>query len=567
MHKQKKTKSNQLLDNMTIKRVINKEFKNHQLQKYFKDVQIYSNLKTLEKNINRELDLSLHGQSVAIPIINKFIKFKNGINYKNINSINKKYNIRSLYVTDNNDYLNINGINALDVNYASLIDSINWGQSFEKFLVSKELKVTKWIDPIEQLICCMRLSEIFDCYFDLYHHTKAAATLLYMDDELLEKFKIKRSIFEKKKHTYLEENLIDKKVKNILFNHMHQNEYKFSKNQGYPYIYSFLKTLPKELDHFLYSAINVFSPQTKKDFLNKFKKADYVSRLMMLIFNKKDLPLEIINGFKEIYKFFNDKEILINEIKAITYDEFEIAIRNYIKITKDVNKKNVQIKKLFSKGIFKELINFKTGSEGPLIKHAIGFIPKFNNLIEETIEFKDYQIKQVKSLQELISVGKEFSNCLKNYENYHQALKLKGLLYIVFRYQSKKTNYGSFVAYINIKNKNFEILEMKRKRNAHCSNEERFILQEFLINKELIDIPEEFFGQFMQQQLTEIAKKDFEEGIKTIIDDAGIIYSILKRLRNNRYWFNNDINITDGVKTLVLDALRKQEGMKKLQTD
>ena len=565
MHKQKRKNLNQHLNNKTIKAVINKEFKNHQLQKYFKDVQIFSNLKTLEKNINKELDLSLQGQSVAIPIINKFIKFKNDINYENINSINKKYNIRSLYVT-NKDYLNINGINALDVNYASLIDSINWGQSFEEFLVSKELKVTKWIDPIEQLICCMRLSEIFDCYFDLYHHAKTAATLLYMDDELLNKFLIKRSIFEKKKHNYLEDNLKDKKVKNILLDHMHVNEYKFSKNKGYPYIHNFSKALPIELNHFLYPAINVFSPQAKKDFLNKFKKADHISKLVMLVFDKKDLPLEIINGFKEFYKFFNDKDLLLNEIQAITYDEFEIAIKNYVKITKDVNKNNVQIKKLFSEGIFKELVNFKMGSEGPLIKNALGFIPEFNNLIEDTIEFKDYQIKQVKSLQELISVGKEFSNCLKNYQEYHRALKVDGLLFIVFRYQSKKANYGSFVAHINIKNKYFEILEMQRKRNVSCSHEERFILQEFLIKQGLIDIPEEFFGQFMQQQFIEIAKKDFEEGIKTIIDDAGIIYSTLKRLRNSRYWLNNDINITDGVKNLVLDALLKQEGLKKLET-
>lgn len=567
MDNQKKKKPNLLIDNKTIKRVIDKEFKNHQLQKYFKDVEIFSNLKILEKNINKELDLSLHGQSVAIPIINKFLKFKNDINYENINLINKKYNIRSLYVTNNKDFLNINGINALDVSYASLIDSINWGQSFEEFLVSKELKVTRWINPVEQLICCMRLSEIFDCYFDLYHHTKAAATLLYMDDELLEKFLIKRSIFEKKKHSYLKDRLIDAKVKNILFDHMYSNEYKFSKNKGYPYIYNFSKALPKELNHFLYAAINVFSPQVKKDFLNKFKKADHITKLIMLIFNKKDLPLEIINGFKEIYKFFNDKELLTSEIKDITYGEFEIAIKNYIKITKDVNKNNSQIKKLFSKGIFQELINFKMGSEGSIIKNALGFIPEFNNLVEETIEFKDYQIKQVKSLQELISVGKEFSNCLKNYQEYHRALRVNGILFIVFRYQSKKANYGSFVAHINIKNKYFEILEMQRKRNAHCSHEERFILQEFLIQQELIDIPEEFFGQFMQQQFTTIATKDFERGVQSIIDDAGVIYSVLKRLRNSRYWLNNEINMTDSVKNLVLDALYKQEGMKKLQID
>ena len=565
MYKQNKKNENYSLNKKNIKQIIDVEFKNNKLQGYFKDIEIFSNFKILERNINTELDLCLHGQSVAIPIINKFIEFKENISYENINVINEKYKIRSLYVTNHIDYLNMNGINALDINYASLTDSIKWGQSFEEFLNTKELKVTSWINPIEQLICCMRLSEIFNCYFNLYHHTKAAATLLYMDDKLLEKFLIKRSIFEIKHQAYLQDRLTDKKVKNILFDSVYPNEYKYSKNKGYPYIHSFSKILPKELNRFLYPAINAFSNQTKKDFLNKFKKADHVTKLLMLIFDKKDLPIEIINSFKEIYKFFQNKETLISEIESISYNQFETAIKNYIKITKDVNKNNAQIKKLFEEGIFEELINFNYGSEGPIIKNAMGFVPEFNNLINEKIDFKGYEIKQVKSLQELISVGNEFGNCLKNYENYHRALRVDGLLFIVFRRQSKKANYGSFIAHISIKNKSFEIFEMQRKRNHNCSNEERFLLQEFLIDQELINIPDEFYGQFLMDKLNEIAAKDFENGIVRIIDEARIIYGLLNRLKGNRYWLNNsNMKLADSVKNIVVDAIHKQEGIKKL---
>ena len=49
-------------------------------------------------------------------------------------------------------------------------------------------------------------------------------------------------------------------------------------------------------------------------------------------------------------------------------------------------KNNAQIKKLFEEGIFEELINFNYGSEGPIIKNAMGFVPEFNNLINEKIK-------------------------------------------------------------------------------------------------------------------------------------------------------------------------------------
>lgn len=567
MHKNKKINNTKQYSEKLIKKTINNEFKNNHLQKFFKDIEIFSNLTILEKNINKKFDLCMNGHSVAIPVINKFLVFKDGVNHENINEINKKHKITSLFITNHKDYLNTNGINALDISYASLTDTISWGESFEDFLNTKELKITKWIDPIEQLISCIRISEIFECYFDIHHHTMAAATLLFMDNELLEKFLIKRSVFDAKKYSYLEENLTDTKLKSFFKKHRLPNEYIFIKNAGYPYIHQFAKTLPSNLNYFLNESINIFSSQTKKDFLNKFKKADYVTKLLIIIYRKKDISTETANGFKDIYKHFGCKKLLIDEIANIEFDEFELAIKNYIKITKNVNKNNSSIKKLFSKGIFKELINYSKDSEGPIIKSAIGFIPNFNNLISDTIEYKNYEIKQVKSLQELISVGKEYNNCLKNYEQYHRALKVKGLLFIAFRIKSKKNGYGSFVAHISLKDRYVEILEMQRKQNRPCSNEERFILQEFLVNQKLIDIPEEFYGQFMMKLFYEIVKKDFESGVSNLIEKAPVIFNLLQRLKNNRYWLHNYDNesLTQDIENLLLKNLNEQSGLKRLK--
>ena len=74
---------------------------------------------------------------------------------------------------------------------------------------------------------------------------------------------------------------------------------------------------------------------------------------------------------------------------------------------------------------------------------------------------------------------------------------------------------------------------MLRKSNRNCTNDERFVLQELLMNLNLIDIPDEFFAHFTMKTFTEIASKDLEDGINDLITAAPTIYALLKKLKSS----------------------------------
>ena len=548
-----------------IYKTINTKFKKNKLKKSFEGVQMFNDIRLLADNSNVDLDLYLYGLNVAIPVINAFIDFKDGFDLEKINKITLDSSIRSLYISNQEDSERIHGINALDIKYIALNDSLHWGSNFEEFLKTKELKITKWVNPIEQIIFCILLAEIFECYFDLDHFLKSAATVLFMDDQQLKRFCIKRSSYKKYQHLYLEERLTDNKQKKILSSLKSTSKYRTTYNVGYPYIKKFAQTLPFGLENYLHEAIKVFSPQTKKDFTTKFKNAEFLLKLLMLVFNKKDISKEALLGFKGIYKSYIDKTFLINhELKKLNYDDFESAMLNYLKVTKGVHGNNREIEKLNIKGVLQELINYQEDSPGPLIQKALGFIPSKNCFLKKEIEFKGYEIKQVCSRPELIAVGEEFSNCLKNYANYHQSLQANGISFLAFRHKSKKKNFGSFVVHLDLNNRQCKILEMKRKGNRQCTLEERAILQEFLINMNLINIPDEFFAHYTMRTFTEIASKNLENGITDVIENAPIIYALLKKLKNSKQWFY-DVDgqiLTEDVKAIVRESLEKQNGMK-----
>ncbi len=564
----KNTTSNLIpLNKVKISKTIRSQFQNNKIKKYFKDIEMFNDIQLLANNSNINLDLCLYGMSVGMPIIKEFLPLRKGMTFKKINEINKEASIRTLFLTNNKEKIEGLGINALEIIYIALNDTLKWSANFEEFLNSKELKITKWINPIEQLIICVSVSKLFECYFDLDHHIKAAATILFIDDKDLDKFSIQRAAFRRDKYIFLEKNLLTATGKKFIKSLKNSRQFRFSKNVGYPYFKSFAKWLPKDLDEMFHKSIELYSPQNRKDFIAKFKVANSPLKLLMIIFGKKDIPQNIHNGFNEILKYYVDKKILVNyELKKINYEDFEKAILNYMQIIKNVNHNDRYIKLLYKRGLFKELINFKKDCPGPIIQKALGFIPDKNHFIKQTIEFKNYEVKQVFSKQELISVGNEFSNCLRNYRNYHEDLDREGICFLVFRLKKRAKNFGSFVAYIDIRNRYCNILEMLRKSNRNCTNDERFVLQELLMNLNLIDIPDEFFAHFTMKTFTEIASKDLEDGINDLITAAPTIYALLKKLKSSNQWFYNvDKQIlSEEIKKLVAESLETQFNMKKL---
>ena len=560
----KENSHNSHLNSKKILSVLNKKLEKANFIKTFEDLKMFNDIKTLANSSKIDLDLSLYGLSVAIPAIKEFINFKDGTDIDEVNDLLKQPITRSLFITNTKVNVKNNGINALEIIYMSINKKFEWNKDFEEFLRTKEIKITKWINPIEQLVNCIILSKIFDCYFDEEHYIKSAATILFMDDSLLKKFCIERSKFNNQQNIFLEKNLKKDIYKNIFSGFIGQKEYKFKKNKGYPYLVPFAKSLPEVLNKHLIKAIDLYSLKTKKDFLTKFKKGNYLLKLLMITFDKKDIPVSIQEDFKKLYKNFTDKELLINcELNDMSYDEFEKAIINYRKITKNLHSNLSSAKLLYQRNLFKELINFKENSPGPIVKATMGYIPDKNNFLKDPIEFKNYEVSQVKSRLELISVGHEFGNCLRHTREYHHALNRSGVCFFVFRFKSRKRNYASFIAYTNLNNRQCAIYEMHRRSNGTCSQEERILVQELLMNMKLIDIPDEYFAHFTMQTFTEIASKNFENGINGIIENAPMIYTLLNKLRASRQWFYNVDNqlLTDDQKKIVKDFLQKENNI------
>ena len=566
-YKNNKPSNKLLFNSMKISKAIKSEFKDNKLIESFKDIKMFNDIKLIADKSKIELDLCLYGLNVAIPVIKTFVDLREGIDMKQIKEIHKESSMRTLFITNRKEQMNSHGINALDITYEALTNSFSWSINFEEFINSKELKITKWTNPIDQLILCITVAKIFNCYFDVDHYVKAAATILFMDDKVLKKFSIERTAFKDDQYAYLKKNLITNAGKSFLSGLKNSKEYKFKSNKGYPYLKTFAKWLPNEFDHYLNKSIDVYSSQTKKDFVTKFKHANSPLKLLMIIFNKKDIPKNIQSGFNKIYRNFKCQKTLIDiELKNISYEQFELAILNFLQITKNVNFNNYDIKTLFQKGLFRELISYKKDYPGAIIQRALGYIPARNQLIKGTIEHGGYEVKQVYSRQELLAVGEEFQNCLRTHQNYHNALKIHGYCFLVFRLKSRKNNFGSFVAYLDLRNKNCNIVEMLRKRNNNCTQAERFCLQELLMNLKLIDIPDEFFAHFTMKRFTEIASKDLENGVSDLIEHAPIIYALLRKLKKSKHWIYNIDNqiLSKEIKEIVADYLEEQNGMKSL---
>ena len=228
---------NNIFDSENISSTLKSNFKKGKLIETLEDVKMFNSIKKLADSSNIDLDLCLHGPSIAIPVINSFIKFKDDIDLNKINHLQEESLTRGLFFSNNQSHVQDSGINALEIIYTSTTNKFVWFKNFEDFLNTKELRVTKWVNPIEQIIHCIILCKAFDCYFDLEHHIKAAATILFMDDELLNKFSIIRSQFENDQHIFLKKNLTNELNNKIFSSIEDTNEYQFRLHEPYPIVW------------------------------------------------------------------------------------------------------------------------------------------------------------------------------------------------------------------------------------------------------------------------------------------------------------------------------------------
>ncbi len=101
---------------------------------------------------------------------------------------------------------------------------------------------------------------------------------------------------------------------------------------------------------------------------------------------------------------------------------------------------------------------------------------------------------------------------------------------------------------------------MTRKNNDYCSQEERSLLYEFLILKDLIEIPDDFYAHFFMQKMNEFMSCTKINGVRAIKRDAALIFSSLKKLHEAKKFLYpvDDQLISEGISVQVLNKLSEE---------
>ena len=79
------------------------------------------------------------------------------------------------------------------------------------------------------------------------------------------------AIQKKEQLNYLLDNLNTKAGKKFFDELSDSRLYRFKSNAGYPYFKAFARWLPKEYEAYQTKSLDIYSTQTKKDFITKYK--------------------------------------------------------------------------------------------------------------------------------------------------------------------------------------------------------------------------------------------------------------------------------------------------------
>ena len=104
---------------------------------------------------------------------------------------------------------------------------------------------------------------------------------------------------------------------------------------------------------------------------------------------------------------------------------------------------------------------------------------------------------------------------------------------------------------------------MKRYANNNCSQAELSVLYEFFIDKNISNIPDEYYAHYFMKLMNIFVESNFNTGIKKIIEDAPLIFALLRKLKTSKRWLYDVDNelIPQSVNNLLLESLSEQEGI------
>ena len=465
-----------------------------------------------------------NGLLITLQVMKEFVGFKETFEGKSLSDILTQSNVLLF-----NQCQEVGGINALNIFFDT---QVRWDKSFEDFLISKELKIITWKNPIEQIYLCIILSNIYKCYFDLSHHLKAAASILSVNANSLETQRITNQISIPLHLKFYDHVRNAKKYFSIKVN-KECIEYTPVKCR-YPFIKNFITKLPGMNPSLIFMAVDIFSSQSKQSIKARFKrKRTFSYQLMVLLFQDHEIPDVIYASFNNFYQKFKDKELVITEIN-VTYQEFRHAMNNFEHLHLRLNKN------IFMPGLVEELIQNASDSKqyGPILTKGMGMIPKEKILIPQEQKWEGLICKQVLSVYELRELGLSMRNCLANNLSYESALVESSDKYFFVFMNSVKSR--SFCCYLSIVKGQVKINEMKRPNNRRCEQSDLHVLYRFLLSEELIELPCEIIHCLLgtllmnakgkKMNILSSKKTNLKNGTSYIKNNAEIITKLIQEL-------------------------------------
>ena len=469
------------------------------------------------------------------------------------------------------------GVNALDIYFSDQNDKFIWGADFIRFINSHEIFVTKWHDPYKQILICLFLAKIFNCYFDLEHHLKILKTFCDSKDSVLTKQKISLTKLSKKQRGFFIDNLPKRfkprekdLEKNLIF-----------RVTKYSHIANFLRKLPEGNANLISKAFDAVNPKAKSSLRSKFKtNTSFTDKIILLNYFPQQAPAHILQKFNDMYQRYSDKKHLLSiELENFHYLDFIKVINGYDSIKKNFYSTR-NLKKILKPGIFPELLEL-TQSQGkkigPIIEKFYKPVPPEKIIVAEDHFFNGYEVRQVKSVQELKKAGGYFQNCLRSHEHYSQELITKNNHIYFFTFiksadapekfelehpNAYANNFESFVCKISIEEKHLLVLEIHRKQNEAVTPDETMVLSSFLMLHDLIRIPDDYFASLLIAKMNQITSRDFSYGMETIIKEAPLIFALIKKLRRSKLWMfrQENVQIPENIESKVLKELEEITG-------
>ena len=418
-------------------------------------------------------------------------------------------------------------INFLGAVLDTRLKKIIFTKPFLNFLKSKQLEITDFSNLARSMLFCLKIKEFLGFYFDERFYLRSLITISplgYFCSHL----------------DYEDFNIFRKRYKDIHENtawHIHNDYFSLKSingKRGLAGTKSFLN-YPSLASHdfFVSNLLELHNPTSRKHKLNEVKRAQKIShKVAYIIFKNNHFSSEFLNSFEVIFKICSSKIWFLPNITKCSAVDIETINKNISYLRKfwgvNVNPANITLR-LFNELKDRKLL--KSGEINNFGKEVLALMKPFpsNTIgINKPVNFGDYSVSQVKSVNELKAIGKEFRNCLRDTYSYRD----KGLsgqsIFLVFRGKDSK-----FVAEVNSSGySNGTVLEAKKPENRNLSGRESKALHDFIIGFLLL-VPQDFILSFFLYLQKICKNKRIEESTKFIVENLDVLQFLLKKLDMN----------------------------------